>query len=94
MTSPYLFCRKYSEGGKITIILVNSVVLVNQHAKYVANHTTFKVGQYTGEMNLDFWPRDRWYEEYDKYQVLIMTSQILLNIINQFFIGKLLYCKM
>lgn len=82
------FFRKYSNGGKITIILVNSVPLVDQHAKYVSNHTNFQVGQYTGDMNLDFWPKDKWYEEYDKYQVLIMTSQILLNNITQNFIGE------
>lgn len=70
-------------------MLVNSVALVDQHAKYVANHTNFQVGQYTGEMNLDFWNKYKWYEQYDKHQVLIMTSQILLNNITSNFIGKL-----
>lgn len=94
---PVIFCcSKYSEGGKISIILVNSITLVDQHAKYVLNHTNFNVGQYTGDMNLDFWPKDKWYEEYDKHQVLIMTAQILLNIVTQHYIGKcvkfLFYC--
>lgn len=68
---------------------MNSIALVDQHAKYVAKHTVFQVGQYTGDMNLDFWPKDKWFEEYDKFQVLIMTSQILLNNITQNFIGEL-----
>lgn len=39
-------------------------------------------------MNLDFWPRDKWYIEYEKNQVLIMTSQILVDLVNNKFIGK------
>lgn len=69
-------------------MLVNSVPLVDQHAKYVSSHTNFKVGQYTGEMNLDFWPKSKWYEEYDNYQVLIMTCQILYNLLGQNYIGE------
>ncbi|CAG9838636.1 unnamed protein product [Diabrotica balteata] len=72
--------RSYSEGGKISIILVNTVALVDQHGSYITNHTSFSVGKYTGEMNLDFWPRTKWFEEFNKYQVLIMTSQILDNL--------------
>lgn len=84
--------RKYSEGGKLSVFLVNSVALVDQHGKNILNHTAFSVGQYTGEMNVDFWPRNKWYEEYDKHQVLIMTSQIFLNIVSQNFIGELFCC--
>lgn len=68
-------------------MLVNTIALVEQHAKYITNHTNFKVGQYSGEMNLDNWPKSHWNGEYDKFQVLIMTSQILLNNIQQDFIG-------
>jgi endoribonuclease Dicer len=81
-------CRPYSANGKISFILVNSVALVDQHAKYVRDHTVCTVGTYTGEMNLDCWRRDEWEVEFNKYQVIIMTSQILVNLINNNFIGK------
>lgn len=79
--------RSYSDGGKITAILVNTVALVEQHGKYVKDHTHFSVGQYTGDMSLDFWPRDRWYDEFNKSQVLIMTCQIFVNLVNNNFMG-------
>ncbi|KAG5875418.1 hypothetical protein JTB14_005316 [Gonioctena quinquepunctata] len=78
--------RKYSEGGKISIILVNTVALVDQHAGYIVIHTPFSVGRYTGEMNVDFWKRDKWAAEFDNSQVLIMTSQILVNLVNSCYI--------
>ncbi|CAH0552970.1 unnamed protein product [Brassicogethes aeneus] len=78
--------KSYSEGGKLSVILVNTVALVDQHAKYFENHTYFKVGRYSGEFNLDFWPREKWYEEYNKFNVIIMTSQILKNLIESNYI--------
>ncbi|RZC41351.1 Dicer-2 [Asbolus verrucosus] len=78
--------RPYSEGGKVSFILVNSVALAGQHSKYVKDHTVLRVGCYTGEMNLDFWKKDEWEEQFNKYQVFIMTSQILVNLINNNFI--------
>nr|XP_023020794.1 endoribonuclease Dicer-like [Leptinotarsa decemlineata] len=78
--------RSYANGGKVSIILVNTVALVDQHQKYILNRTNLTVGQYTGEMNLDNWPKYKWQAEFDKYQVLIMTSQILVNLFNNNFI--------
>ncbi|KAJ3665477.1 hypothetical protein Zmor_000970 [Zophobas morio] len=78
--------KPYNEGGKISCILVNSVTLVDQHAKYVRDHTIFTVGAYSGEMNLDFWKKEEWSEQFNKHQVVIMTSQILVNLINNSFI--------
>ncbi|XP_057660796.1 endoribonuclease Dicer [Diorhabda carinulata] len=78
--------KSYSQGGKITIILVNTIALVDQHADNIIKHTGFNVGRYTGEMNLDFWPKTKWYEIYDKHQVIIMTSQILVNLVHNSYI--------
>ncbi|XP_044259487.1 endoribonuclease Dicer [Tribolium madens] len=78
--------RPYSDGGKLTILLVNSVALVDQHGKYVRDHTSFEVGTFTGEMNLDFWTEDEWEAHFNKYQVIVMTSQIMVNLINNHFI--------
>ncbi|KAH1020286.1 hypothetical protein HUJ04_009975 [Dendroctonus ponderosae] len=37
-------------------------------------------------MSLDFWPKAKWYEEFDKSQVFVMTVQILVNLTNQNFL--------
>lgn len=84
-------CRPYGEGGKISLILVNSVALVDQHVKYVKDHTCFRVAGFTGEMNVDFWSKELWETQYKKYQILVMTTQILVNTINTKFIGKCFY---
>ncbi|XP_050314250.1 endoribonuclease Dicer isoform X2 [Anthonomus grandis grandis] len=78
--------RKYSEGGKISFFLVNTVALVEQHAKCLEKRTNLNVGRFSGDMGTDFWPRTKWYAEFDKYQVLVMTCQILLNVVNQNFL--------
>lgn len=82
------FHRPYNEGGKITFFVVNSVALVDQHTKYVKQHTDFRVASYTGEMNLDFWNYNRWQKNFSENQVLVMTSQILNNIIDKKMIGE------
>lgn len=83
----YIYYRKYSEGGKISIMLVNTVALVEQHSKYFENHTSFSVATYTGDMNVDNWDKEKWLMEFNKYNVLIMTCQILKNISEANFIG-------
>ncbi|KAF7283787.1 hypothetical protein GWI33_022827 [Rhynchophorus ferrugineus] len=83
-TEPITRC--YSQNGKISFVLVNSVPLVNQHAKCIEKRTMLKVGQYSGDMNLDNWSKGKWHEEFDKYNVFVMTVQILVNLTNQNFI--------
>lgn len=39
-------------------------------------------------MSLDFWPKTKWYEEFEKFQVFVMTIQILVNLTNQNYLGK------
>nr|WJM99459.1 endoribonuclease dicer 2 [Ips calligraphus] len=78
--------KKYTEGGKISFVVVNTVALVDQHAKCIERRTNLSVGRYSGDMSLDFWPKSKWYDEFDKYQVLVMTIQILVNLTNQNFL--------
>ena len=56
-----------------------TVPLVYQQSKVIEDRTGFKVGKYTGEMNVDAWDRDAWENEFNKHDVLVMTHQILLN---------------
>ncbi|XP_066254152.1 endoribonuclease Dcr-2 [Euwallacea similis] len=75
--------KKYTDGGKISFVVVNTVALVDQHAKCIERRTNLSVGRYSGDMSLDFWPKTQWYQEFDKFQVLVMTVQILVNLTNQ-----------
>ncbi|KAF4391118.1 hypothetical protein F8388_009540 [Cannabis sativa] len=63
----------------IAVFLVPKVVLVSQQADALKKHTDLKVGTYWGDMGVDFWNADKWKEEVEKYEVLVMTHQILLN---------------
>nr|XP_022903592.1 endoribonuclease Dicer-like [Onthophagus taurus]XP_022903593.1 endoribonuclease Dicer-like [Onthophagus taurus] len=71
--------KNWLEDGKVTIMVVNTVALVHQHGDNIRRHTPFKVGEYTGEHNLDFWEKNIWDQQCTEHQVLIMTAQILSN---------------
>ncbi|XP_047345738.1 endoribonuclease Dicer isoform X1 [Vespa velutina] len=74
--------KLYSQGGKRTIFVVNTVPLVTQQAEYIARHTGLSCKGYCGDMKVDFWTKEIWLKELDEQQVLVMTSQIFLDIIN------------
>ncbi|XP_057315255.1 endoribonuclease Dicer-like isoform X2 [Hydractinia symbiolongicarpus] len=75
------------EGGKRTFFLVNTVPLVYQQQRAIADHTSLKVGFYSGDMGVDFWNKTRWQKEFNENDVLVLTAQILLNIITHAFIS-------
>lgn len=58
------------------MFLVNTVALVEQQASVLERHLVVdKVGQYSGEMNLDFWDKKVWDEEFSKYKVYLTSHQ-------------------
>ncbi|CAA0826798.1 Endoribonuclease Dicer homolog 1 [Striga hermonthica] len=63
------------------VFLVPKVPLVYQQAEVIRERTSFQVGHYCGEMGQDFWDARRWQREFESKQVLVMTAQILLNIL-------------
>ncbi|KAK8945029.1 hypothetical protein KSP39_PZI007693 [Platanthera zijinensis] len=65
----------------LAIFLVPKVPLVYQQAEVIRERTGFRVGHYCGEMGQDFWDARRWHREFESKQVLVMTAQILLNIL-------------
>ncbi|KAI4478811.1 hypothetical protein M0804_011557 [Polistes exclamans] len=73
--------KPYSEGGKRTIFAVNTVPLVVQQSEYIARHTGLSCKGYCGDMNVDYWSKEIWLKELEEHQVLVMTSQILVDII-------------
>ncbi|KAF6137646.1 hypothetical protein GIB67_030538 [Kingdonia uniflora] len=58
-----------------------SVLFKFQQAEVIRERTGYKVGHYCGEMGQDFWDARRWQREFESKQVLVMTAQILLNIL-------------
>ena len=60
------------------------VPLVEQQASYIEKHLSVTVGRYRGDMNVDNWNQSRWSTEFQNNHVLVMTAQILLNILNHF----------
>lgn len=69
-------------------MLVNSVALVEQHAKVLRARTHLQIGTYTGERNVDNWSKEQWIVEFNTHQVLVMTVQILVNLCNSGYLGK------
>jgi len=49
--------------------MVNTVALVGQQAAYIRRHSRHSVGEYSGDMNVDYWSKDKWQEELSKNQV-------------------------
>ncbi|CAH1411951.1 unnamed protein product [Lactuca virosa] len=72
----------HRQGKKmLAVFLVPKVPLVYQQAEVIRDQTGYQVGHYCGEMGQDFWDARRWQREFEKKQVLVMTAQILLNIL-------------
>lgn len=69
---------EFFDGGKRAVFLVNTVALVEQQAQVLERHLLLNgVGMYSGDMNLDFWNMATWREEFQKFQVMVMTAEIL-----------------
>ena len=81
-----MFFRPLTEGGKRTIFLVNTVVLAKQQMLCIKNATSFTTTVYTGDMNVDAWRKDKWFEEFNNSQVLVATCQIILDVIRHGYI--------
>ena len=63
-----------------------AVPLASQQAKVIEKHTDLKVDKYIGAMNVDFWDKVKWEEELNKNNVLVMTAQIFLDLLNHAYI--------
>ncbi|KAG0553066.1 hypothetical protein BDA96_01G563200 [Sorghum bicolor] len=76
-------CDKMLKENKkmLAVFLVPKVPLVYQQAEVIRDRTGYRVGHYCGEMGQDFWDSRKWQREFESKQVLVMTAQILLNIL-------------
>ncbi|XP_069951425.1 endoribonuclease Dicer-like isoform X2 [Cherax quadricarinatus] len=70
-----------SEGNKRTVFVVNTVPLVHQQALAIETHTGLQVGRYEGSMGVDFWTPEKWFEELEKNEVLVMVAEIFKELV-------------
>lgn len=72
----------------IIYIIFNFLVpLAEQQMNVIDKNLPLDVKFFTGDMGVDFWNRDQWIKEFNANDVLVMTAQILLNILNHGFIS-------
>jgi endoribonuclease Dicer len=84
--------KEFSKGGKRTIFLANTVPLVQQQADFIRKHSHLNVGEYFGDKKiddriLDSWDQEIWNKELEKNNILVMSPQILLEMILHSFLG-------
>ncbi|KAG5680087.1 hypothetical protein PVAND_009613 [Polypedilum vanderplanki] len=77
---------KYSEGGKRSVFLVNTVYLAKQQAEAIQFHIPFNVRVVTGEENVDAFEESDWLKILDNNEVLVMTAQCFHDAVNRTFI--------
>ncbi|XP_044016604.1 endoribonuclease Dicer-like [Aphidius gifuensis] len=77
----------FNKGGKRTVFIVNTVPLVDQQSSCILKYTDLTCRGYSGDMNVDFWKKNDWINEFEKYQVLVMTAQIFVDILHHSFLS-------
>ncbi|CAK1555351.1 unnamed protein product [Leptosia nina] len=82
----YSLKKPWGEGGKRTFFLVNTVPLVNQQKTVIEKLCPVTIGGYSGEDKVDFWNKTKWDAELTKYEVIVMTSQILSDMLTHNYI--------
>nr|AUH15439.1 dicer-like 3 protein [Dimocarpus longan] len=83
---------KSSGDKKLVVFLAPSVHLVHQQYGVIKSHVDFKVGKYYGAMNVDKWNLNRWQQEINQNDVLVMTPQILLDALKKAFVRLEMIC--
>jgi endoribonuclease Dicer len=78
--------RKYSEGGKRSIFLVNTVCLAKQQAAFIAEVLPYNVAVLCGENNVDNFELENWLAVLEKNEILVATVQVILDAINHRYI--------
>ncbi|XP_055596421.1 endoribonuclease dcr-1 [Uranotaenia lowii] len=73
--------RPLTEGGKRTFFVVNTVALAKQQRDFIDKNVPYDTTVYTSDRNIDAWKGNKWLEEFAKYQIIICTVQILLDIL-------------
>ncbi|CAG8495896.1 2311_t:CDS:2 [Paraglomus brasilianum] len=72
---------------KLSFFLVNLVPLVFQQAAVIKANCDVKVKHFCGEMGVDLWTEKIWKQNFEEFEVAVMTAQIFLNILRHGFIS-------
>ena len=67
-------------GLRKVAFLVNQVHLVIQQAKVIRDNVPVRVLEFYGEMDVDRWDLQKWRSVLDEADVVVLTSQILLDV--------------
>ncbi|XP_041980153.1 endoribonuclease Dicer [Aricia agestis] len=79
--------KPWGQGGKRCFFLVNTVPLVRQQKKVIELRCPVNgVGCYSGEDGVDFWDKRKWDSELSKHEVIVMTTQILSDMLTHNYI--------
>ncbi|KXN82617.1 Dicer-like protein 1 [Leucoagaricus sp. SymC.cos] len=70
-----------SARDKLIIFLVPRVTLVDQQANYISENTPLRVSKLSGALDIELSDRMRWRRRLEHCDVLVMTPQILVNMI-------------
>lgn len=73
--------KPLSQGGKRTFFVVNTVALAKQQAELLSRNVLYKTSIYTSDRNVDTWKQDQWLKEFEEYQIVVCTCQILLDVL-------------
>ncbi|KAI8326541.1 hypothetical protein GQ54DRAFT_1762 [Martensiomyces pterosporus] len=71
---------------KSRVFLNNTVALVHQQARVIAENTEQRVHSYTGSTGVDEWGESAWQAKWGAASVHVMTHQILLNALRSGFV--------
>ncbi|XP_022250670.1 endoribonuclease Dicer-like [Limulus polyphemus] len=73
--------KPYDEDGKRTFFVVPTVPLVLQQKERIQDYTDLAIGFFFGDMKVDLWCAEDWKSNFQKYNVLVMTPDILKTIL-------------
>uniref|UniRef100_A0A0K0EYE4 Endoribonuclease dcr-1 (inferred by orthology to a C. elegans protein) n=1 Tax=Strongyloides venezuelensis TaxID=75913 RepID=A0A0K0EYE4_STRVS len=78
----YTVRETISKGGKRIFFIVNNVALVEQQAKHIRNECELVVGELHGDSSVKVENLDKINDFLDKNQVIVLTAQILVDLIS------------
>jgi endoribonuclease Dicer len=81
------YFRPIRDGGKRTVFLCNTNALAIQQTTVLRNSLSYEVGVFTGDQNVDNWSCQEWQEKLENYQILVATTQVILDAVNLNFIS-------
>ncbi|XP_022665039.1 endoribonuclease Dicer-like isoform X3 [Varroa destructor] len=71
----------FEAGGKRSVFLAPTVSLAKQQVNYLKKFLDAEIGVYVG-LDVDLWTKAVWTVEFSAHNVLVMTPQVFLNILN------------